>query len=157
MMRHGAALKIPDVSPNGIIDMEVAGTITDASAIYNAWNPTLINRAIVNTYIDFIFILSYGCFLFTACINIAYRYDGAGKEIGKWLAAGMIIAAFFDVLENILMLRTLTGHFSKEVIASTLIFAFIKFILTATGILFIIFSLLLVVLPKEGKISIPAE
>ncbi len=151
MMLHGAPLKIEKLSPKGIIDMELAGTITSASAIYNAWYPTLINRAISNTYIDFIFILSYGCFLFTACLNAAYKYADVGKKIGKWLSALMIIAALFDVFENILMLRTLTAHFSKEVIASTFFFAAVKFMLVATGIIFIIFSLVFGIGKKQGN------
>jgi hypothetical protein len=141
MSFHGSALKIYN-TPAGIINLEFAGTIGNASSVYNSWGETLIDTAIANIFLDFIFIICYVCFLFTACFNLAWKAEGIVRKIGKWLSTGMILAAILDVFENILMLRTLTGHFSKEVVAATFIFASVKFILVGLGVLFIIFCLI---------------
>jgi hypothetical protein len=140
MMLQGAPLKIDGISPRGIVSMELARTVTHATLIYNAWYPELVDRAINNTFIDFIFILSYGTFLFSASFLLLKKNDGLMKKINRWICVAALIAPFFDVIENLLMFRTLSGHFSKEVVASTFFFAAVKFLLAALTILFLIFS-----------------
>jgi hypothetical protein len=142
MMLQGAPLKINEVSPNGIVSMELARTVTRATSIYQSWYPRLVDKAINNTFIDFVFILSYGIFLFSSSFLMLKKNDGFIKKINRWICAAALIAPFFDVIENLLMLRTLSGHFSKEVIASTFFFSSVKFFLAALTIFFLIFSLI---------------
>lgn len=140
MMLHGAPLKIEGITPHGIIDLELACTPARATQVLQAWPGTLRQRAVTNTYIDFIFIVAYGTLLSTLCIKVSSQYQGAWRTIGKWLSIAMLLAAFFDVTENILMFKTLHGSLGKELIASIYMFAFTKFLLVATGILYILLS-----------------
>lgn len=125
----------------GIIDLELACTSERASQIYQAWSPTLTSLAIKNTYIDFLFLTSYGLLLFYLCITVLKWYKGYWRVAGRWLSIAMIIAAFFDGFENILMIKILKGSLGRELVASTFMFASVKFLLVALGILYIIISL----------------
>lgn len=141
MNLHGHPLKIENVTPYGIIDLEMARTIARATDIYNNWLPDLTHRAIKNTFIDFLFLISYGTFLYAACCTFSKSFPHTmWKRIGHYLSILMIVAACFDALENFLMLRTLYGHFNKEIIASTFVFASLKFLLVGLGILYLISS-----------------
>jgi hypothetical protein len=154
MAVEGAPLKIHEVSPYGIVNLELAGTISKAASIYQSWQPNLIDTAITNTFLDFIFILLYGTFLFTASYSFLKKNQGWLKKVNQWVCIGSLIAPVFDVIENVLMFRTLSGHFSKEVVASTFFFAAIKFILAGLTILFLIFSQVTVSNKKEMETSV---
>jgi hypothetical protein len=150
MLLHGAPLKVEGVSPRGIIDLELAGTVAHATTIYNAWYPDLTSLATKNTIIDFFFLVSYGTFLAVSCYSISRYYNKPIKTIGWWLTRLMIVAAFFDAIENVLMLTTLAAHFKKEIVATTFMFASIKFLLVAAGIVYIAFAgLALLVFPRK--------
>ncbi len=140
LVMHGQALKTPE-TPMGIIDLELARTTERASQIYLAWSPALTSLAIKNTYIDFLFLTSYGLLLFSLCSTVLIWYKGFWRLTGRWLSIAMIIAAFFDCFENILMIKILKGSLGKELVASTFMFASVKFLLVAVGILYIIISL----------------
>ncbi len=140
MVMHGAPLKIDGITPYGIVDLELAGTPDKALDIYNAWGMELRNRALANTLIDFLFILSYGALLFCLVKTVARSYSGAWYTAGKWFSIAVIVAACFDGIENILMIKTLKGSMGKELIASTFMFAFAKFFLLALSILYILVS-----------------
>ena len=141
MVIHGAPLKLEGITPHGIIDLELARTPARALQIYRAWSGGLIGTAIKNTCIDFFFLLSYGCLLYCLCVTTARWYSGPWRTAGKWISIAMIVAAFFDAIENILMIKSLNGSMGKELIASTFMFAAVKFLLVAIGILYIIASL----------------
>lgn len=141
MFLHGSSLRENAVTTSGIIDLEFARTVERAGQIYNAWKPDLVTLAMKNTGIDFLFLVSYAAFLFSSCFLLAKRYDGFWRRTGITIARLTIAAASFDMVENILLFRTLGGSFNKEVIAATYIFAGIKFILVGIAILYILSSL----------------
>lgn len=150
MILHGAPLKIPGFTPYGMISLEFAGTVSRATEIYQNWYPDLTALAIKNIRIDFLFLISYGIFLCTCCLILSRYYSGAWSRAGRWLSALMITAAAFDALENTLMFSALVGHIRKELIASMYMFASIKFLLVALGIVYIVFSLI-------GRLFIPKK
>lgn len=156
MLLQGAPLKVPDITPAGIINLELARTVAHATAINKAWSPSLIPTAFNNIYIDFVFIISYSCFLFIVCYKITKQSLGSLKKVGRLLCYAVVVAAFFDVFENVLMLRTLSGHISKEIVASTFFFASVKFFLLSLTIIFIAVSFVvrLFVRKQEKKVSI---
>lgn len=125
----------------GIVSLELAGTPDRANDIFNAWSPGLIGRAITNTYIDFLFVLSYGCLLYSLCITLSRRHTGPWRLAGRWLGRAMVVAACFDAIENILLIKTLNGSMGKELIASTFMFASLKFFLIVIGVVYILISL----------------
>ncbi len=109
-------------SHSGIVALELAYTSEKADTILNSWKRPvkvynlitdkydvrydLVNQAKTNTWIDFIFILSYGLLLLA--YNKRINTDNSKKvSLFKWL---IIVACCFDVIENIGMLLFLDGH-----------------------------------------------
>lgn len=152
MALHSQPLKVEGVTPLGIIDLEMAGTVARAMEIYKNWSPDLIITARRNIYIDFLFLVSYGTFLYTATLSLAKWFDNPFKKIGIVISILSVVAAAFDALENILLLSTLAAHFKKEIVASTFIFSSIKFIIAGVAILYIMLSLLLRLFIAKKKI-----
>ncbi len=134
MQYHGAPLKT-SVTPLGILDLEFAGTVPEAGVVYTAWQPILA-LAVNNVLLDFFFIVCYTVFLYKAMLSLARLFNHGWRRLGIWASRGAIIAGSFDVVENILMLRTLHGHISKEIVASTFMFASIKFFLLGLAIIY---------------------
>ncbi len=155
MMRHGTPLKTYPYSPKGIIDLERAGTPAKAFNIISAWQPNLVALARQQIYVDFLFLFSYGIFLYSLCLYVSKWYRGSWKNAGKWIGIAMLVAAFFDAVENILILKTLNGSLGKELVASTYMFASVKFLLVGFGILYVLFSLTgKIMRPKQMKINL---
>ena len=136
MVWHGEALKTSE-TPLGIIDAEFAATIERAHVIFDAWDPELLMHATINTYIDFLFLISYGLFLFAAAYLLSSQLKGFIQKIGKPIAFAFLFAAFLDVVENIGILVMLNGSFNSSLIAATTIFAIVKFLLVFIGLLYL--------------------
>jgi hypothetical protein len=149
MILHGAALKVPGVTPRGIIDLELAATVDHATEIYNAWHPHLTKRAINNTGIDFLFIVSYSMFLYSSA-RLTSRLSTL-KKSGLFISKLMVVAAIFDVLENVLMFSTLSAHFKKEIVAATYIFASLKFAFIGIGLLYIVITFVTSIFLRSKK------
>ena len=152
MQLQGAPLKVEGVTPLGIVDLEMARTVQQATIIYNAWQPDLVLIAKRNTFIDFLFLISYATCLCTACILISRNFKGLVRRTGVTISILVIVAAAFDALENVLMITTLSAHFKKEIVASTFIFASIKLMLVGVALLYIVLSLLSQLLLQKKKL-----
>lgn len=84
----------------GIIALELAKTHEEAKIITADWN---IPGAITNTYLDFVFIVVYCCFLFVAVYRLADRLKLPEKYL-KFLAWLAPLAGLLDIVENYKML-----------------------------------------------------
>ena len=142
MALQGAPLRSSSATPLGILDLEFAGKVERAGEIYKAWQPSIVPVAINNTLIDFLFILSYGSFLYACCLMLSKYYVEGWRKTGLWAGRLILVAALFDAVENILMFRTLGGSIYKEIVASTFMLASAKFLLVIFSIFYIFGSLL---------------
>ncbi len=151
MILHGAPLRVPGVSTRGIIDLELAGKPINVTTIFRVWGPVLMQRAVLNIYIDFLFLTCYGLFLFCLVRATAKWFTSWWRLPGKWLSRAMIVAALLDAIENILLLKMLNGSIGKELVASTYMFASAKFIIVFAGIAYI----LLCIVVRMFKLNSP--
>ena len=139
MAKSGTTLKTPSTS-KGIIDLEFAYNESKAAFVINAWTGIIPadNRfiAIINTSLDFIFLIFYSLFLYFACKMIAAKGNGLFFTIGNFLAKGALAAGALDILENIGMLITLNGHLSDTNTLLTFIFSISKWILVLAAVLY---------------------
>lgn len=137
---QGSELKTAS-TPLKIVSLEFAKTKEEAQIVLEAWKPVdSINRLTIagkNIYLDFIFILFYSLFLFAACRKIRYHSQKWQKKAGKNFAFMGLAAGGFDIIENILMLRTLDGNYDIFTTLATFVCAAIKFSLAAFSILYI--------------------
>ncbi len=141
MQQTGAPLKTND-TPNGMLDLEFAGSTSKADLVINAWKKTEstdnIQAAKLNTELDFIFLLFYAIFLHQGCRSIAGLHTGIVSNIGLILANGAIAAGILDILENIGMLLSLHGYINSTVILLTFTFSMIKWVLALSALLYLL-------------------
>ena len=116
---QGKSLEIAEHSPAGIVSLELSATPAVAGQVLNAWDGSNIQVARRNILLEFIFIFFYSWFYYTLCGNIAVRQDQAWSRVGVLLAIGSMVAALFNVFENILMLFTLRGAYSSFSLLAT--------------------------------------
>jgi hypothetical protein len=126
-------------APGGIVSLELASSPTTATAVTSHWaNAHLTGKAYRNIGLDFLFIPFYMLLFYSLCGSISVRMKGFGAKLGVLLAFGALVAAHFDVMENILMLFTLGGHFSAASTAATAVLATAKFALLLLCLLYVV-------------------
>jgi hypothetical protein len=91
-----------------------AGTMEDTQLGFNAevirnyfslMTPTDLGLFITANLVDYLFMLCYGFFFFSAARLISWNYKiGLPKRIGLFLAWVGVIAAFLDGIENVFLL-----------------------------------------------------
>lgn len=136
MQLQGKGLKTP-VTQAGIVDLEFAKTPLRANECLAAWPQ---NVARINTYIDFIFIISYVLFLVTALKAVPGRRGAFWVRTARVFVFLVLVAGLFDCLENIQMLRYMGGTTESWVIYSTYWLALSKFLLLSAAVLFLLFG-----------------
>lgn len=143
MAQTGATLKTA-ATPLGILNLEFAYTAEKAFAVILAWTGLIpadnVFTAIINTWLDFIFILFYTLFLYQASKMLAITQTGLQSFIGHFLSKGALAAGMLDVLENIGMLLTLNGHISNTVCLLTFLFSIVKWLLAIAAVLYILIA-----------------
>jgi hypothetical protein len=127
MRWHGAPLITP-VSKAGIVSLEVAKTIEQSNIIINQWKKDdVIQQAITNTYIDFVFLIFYALFLYTYCFFISFKQKPWAATVSRTLALAALAAGLCDVIENYFMLQMLEGAVTPTFAFLSWLFAVIKF------------------------------
>lgn len=143
MAQTGATLKTP-ATPLGILNLEFAYSAEKAFAVILAWTGLIpadnVFAAIINTWLDFIFLLFYAPFLYQASKMLAIKHAGLLSSIGTVIAKGALAAGVLDVFENIGMLLTLNGHISNTVSMLTFLFSIIKWLLALAAVLYILIA-----------------
>ncbi len=144
-------------SPSGIVSFEMAGSLARAGEILKAWGARGQVYAGLSLGFDFFFIVAYSSFLAFACLLVSRSFRGRVKwivSVGAVLAWGQFAAAFFDVLENISLIRLLLGSHLEGWPVLAHWCATLKFLLVGLGILFIISGGIaaLFTRPRENRI-----
>lgn len=157
MAQTGATLKTA-ATPLGILNLEFAYTAEKAFAVIIAWTGLIpadnVFAAIINTWLDFIFLLFYALFLYQASKMLATKHAGLLSAIGHLLAKGALAAGVLDVFENIGMLLTLNGHISNTVSFLTFLFSIVKWLLALAAVLYILIAGALLLYKKVIRTSL---
>ncbi|HEX6333829.1 MAG TPA: hypothetical protein VFZ78_06365 [Flavisolibacter sp.] len=138
MRWQGAALVTPQ-TPRGIIDLEFAGTVDRFRSMRMFIDS---NAAMVNLYLDFLFIISYVWFLSSAA-KLAER-TGFRLIPSEWPVRIAFLAGLLDIGENMLLLDALAAGGTRFTLQLTWWLALIKF--TAAGIVVLFLLLAAIVL-----------
>ncbi|MGE5106772.1 MAG: hypothetical protein ACM3H8_04475 [Sphingobacteriales bacterium] len=141
LQRQGGSLRTKDTKL-GIVSLEFAKTKEEAQEVLEAWKPSDTNNlteiARKNILLDFIFIFFYSLYLFAACRKIRYHTTKWQKKVGKNFAYGALLAGGFDIIENGIMLQTLSGDYGTFSTLITFVCAVTKFTLLGFAILYIL-------------------
>jgi hypothetical protein len=129
--------RMTDTGGPGIVPFELTGGQGKADEILAEWGEKGQDAARESLWIDFGFLLAYGAFLTLA---LAATRDLARERSWRRLAAAGAaavafgaLAAAFDALENVCLLRTLDGAGAAFPLLAT-VFASCKFVLLALAI-----------------------
>ncbi len=134
-----------EMAPNGILTFELAKELDKSISIIDSWNLNAKINAGISLGIDFLFLIAYSVFFATACYFTAQKYIYSNSflySFGIALAILQFIAALFDGIENVALIKLLLGTQSSVLSAIAFYFASIKFVLIGTGIIYISIGLM---------------
>lgn len=107
----GSAL-VNETAPGGIVSLELVGTLAGSQGIIDSWRGPDMTWAGINMGLDFLFLFLYGTTIALGCLILSDRMPEKNrslKAVGHWLALGALVAAGLDIIENITLIRLLTG------------------------------------------------
>lgn len=134
----GAPLTVP-AAPGGIVPFEFAGSAAEAQRIMAAWGPEGVTAAWTQTWLDFLYLATYG-----PCLSLAsglasgpWARRGVGfGRLGAVLSWGALAAAAFDAVENVALLVQLNGTASDVVAGAAWAMAGVKFALIVATLVY---------------------
>jgi hypothetical protein len=138
----GAPLTMPAVS-GGIVTFEFAGAAAEARRIMAAWGAAGVDAAWTQTWLDFLYLATYGPSLALACGLAAgvWARRGVGYgRLGVLLSWGALAAAVFDAVENAALLLLLGGAVSDAAAGVAWATASAKFALIIAGLVYALFG-----------------
>lgn len=130
-------------APAGIVSYELAGSVEKTTQIIDSWDTNAQLHAALSLGLDFIFI-----FLYVLTIMFACSWAGDQLSISRWplasmaiiIGAGILTAGFFDVVENLILIKLLFGPVSDPYPQFAAICATIKFLLIGIGLIYAFFG-----------------
>jgi hypothetical protein len=151
MAISGATLNTPK-TPYGILNLEFAYNSAKATYVINAWTGIIpidnVFAAIINTWLDYIFLFFYSLFLYHLCKWLSNYFSGTLLMTGRFLAKAALVAGVLDMLENAGMLITLHGHISDTTTLLTALSSSIKWLLVLAILLYILITGTLILYKK---------
>lgn len=137
-----------EISPAGIVSFELAKDYTKATQIMQA---VPISALILNTIVDFLFIIAYTTFFFLCCKVLWSRYRSERlKNLGYFFLKLSVVGGMFDIIENTSMLLTLSRSGNEVTTTVSYWAALIKFSVLAIVIAYILIaSIILVIKTKK--------
>jgi hypothetical protein len=140
MLVTGAPLKGAK-TPLGILNLEFAYNAKLAELVTNAWKQqNVLEAAIYNTALDFLFLGCYCILLFSICTYVSKKSIGLLRKMGSGFGIAVGIAGGLDILENLGMLITLSGVIDDSIALMTVILSTIKWVLVIAVIVFVLFA-----------------
>ncbi len=135
----------------GILDFEFAFNEATAIIILAAWGPALRLLVLQGTYLDFLYIISYGLLIMSLNLLLARKLKERWQTVGVLCALAPIIAGLFDVIENVNLIIMLNNPTNFSSIAPLLasICATLKFGFLLLGIGFSLIAILKLFIDKR--------
>lgn len=127
----------------GVLDIEAPWTRQHAKEVRAALGENGIEVARQQILVDFVFLILYPLAISLACALIAQGLPGGVGAIGMMIAWCVLLAGPLDTIENMSMLRQLSGNTESAWPQISTVCASLKFTLIAGGLGFITLALLL--------------
>lgn len=125
-------------APYGIVSLELAGTEAKARAIIDSWDAAAREHALFGVKLDYLFLLTYSTGISLGCVWAASLVQERRWLVraGLYLAWLQWLAALFDAIENLGLLKMLQGRIGQPWPWIAQWFAIPKFVLIAPGLLY---------------------
>ncbi|WP_456378576.1 hypothetical protein [Lutibacter sp.] len=140
-------------NPNGIISFELAKNISTSEAILNSWDTFSKTAAGMSMGFDFLFLVVYALFI-ALLVDITNEYLWRNSKmyiVGIFVIWSVFLAAFFDSIENIALIKLLLGDIKQLWSSIAYYFATAKFFLLSISILFIFLNSILILFKKNTR------
>jgi hypothetical protein len=126
--------------PPSIVPFEFASTFEEAEAWLRKWGYTGQRQAIIQTYVDFLFLMVYATTLALFCFRLAREQEDFYRSISLFLGWSMFVAGLLDAIENVAMLQTLYGNQSDFFPLLSSYTALGKFLIIGIGFIYLTLS-----------------
>jgi hypothetical protein len=133
------------VAPLGIISFELAGDLSLAQSMVESWGPTGRVYAGLNLGLDYLFMVAYSSCISLGCVLVARSFS---PRVGLLLAWAQFGAALLDAVENYALIQVLLGSQQALWPAVARWCAIPKFLIVATGLVYIGVGAVLAVVTK---------
>ena len=133
-----------EVAPGGIVSFELIGTLEGSQSIINSWQNDKMIYAGINMGLDFLFLSLYSITIALSCLLVSVRLSEHWKfikKLGVWMAVAVIIAALFDIVENIALIKLLLGSKNELLPVIAKWCAIPKFSIVILSILYVIIGI----------------
>jgi len=129
-----------DICENGIISFELAKDLSVSKDIMDSWNERSKMSASFSMGLDFLFLLVYSSFIGLLIFRILnkLRKGQFFYKLGKILIYAIFLAALFDVIENIALIKLLLGDHNQIWPSMAYYFAVIKFSIVLLCVIYLI-------------------
>ena len=139
LLRWQGASLITEVTPRGIVDLELVRTLSGLQQMLNVWS---LSDVRINIWLDFIFIAAYTSFLSLAVAACSIMWHNKVMQfLGLVLVRLAFVAGLLDVAENLLMLQSIQQNVTTASLQLTFYCASVKFGSVALILLYNLFSL----------------
>lgn len=150
VMRNFDASLTNEICKNGIISFELANDLDKTVKILDSWDANAKINASLSLGFDFLFLLTYSSFIALLIFNINNRLweKKSFHKFGKLLIVLIFIAAFFDIIENIALIKLLLGNLEQRWSSIAYYFAVTKFAIVLVSIIYLLINWLLLLFKK---------
>ena len=139
-----------EICERGIISFELAKDLDKTVNILNSWDTNAKINMSLSLGFDFLFLLVYSSFIALLTFNINNRLwkNKSFYKFGNLLIILIFIAAFFDVIENIALIKLLLGDLKQLWSSVAYYFAVMKFSIVLFCIIYLLINWLILFLKK---------
>ena len=139
-----------EICERGIISFELAKDLDKTVNILNSWDTNAKINMSLSLGFDFLFLLVYSSFIALLTFNINNRLwkNKSFYKFGNLLIILIFIAAFFDVIENIALIKLLLGDLKQLWSSVAYYFAVIKFAIVLFCIIYLLINWFILFLKK---------
>jgi hypothetical protein len=147
----GAPMKT-EQAPAGIISFEFAKELEVARGMVQSWGETGRVYAGLNLGLDYLFLFCYSSAIGLGCVLVARKLSGrieALSTVGLLLSWAQFVAALLDAVENYALIQVLLGSGQASWPVVGWWCAVPKFIIVATGLVYVIVGALIAIVVKR--------
>lgn len=151
VMRYFDSFLINKISKNGIVSFELAKELSNSVEIINKWDSTARSAAGISLGFDFLFLIIYSSFLAMLILKINNRLFLKSKYTYFINVSFLLpfIAAFFDIIENVALVKLLLGDLQQRWSSLAFYSAAIKFGILAIVVCYIVTGGLILIFKKK--------
>jgi hypothetical protein len=146
--------RMQEAGSHGIVTFEVAFTSGKAQEIVVAWGSKGHDAAQLSLWLDFLYLIAYGLFLWLAIRALGDALRGRGMDGWARPAAAIsllpLVGAGADAVEDVFLLLVLGGHASSIGPPLAGGFATLKFLCLAVAIVYLLAGLVALALARRS-------